>query len=451
MMRLVRHGLMYGNLFEVISPAMVERYNRALEKLTGRRTDLQEFHVDISGFSPEIGDELDDPHYLNPKGYNRQFILLSIEQKTAPLLDAKFSMSKAILRNFIDENEEQLFALTTRDVVVGEMVNSVLVIQEPRDLFFIKEIQVEADTVGGHVEASDELTDKIDHFLHDEDAWWNDVLIADMVELSKRTGDIVSSPIHLSSRPYRQDNFYTTHFGGLYIFQDVTQPACISVGAELDDRIVPVPETLNLSDPEAVAAFLNINGLVEPLADGWVRNAQSILKQKMDFIAIDTAANLGEDLSHVSRRDLRHLRRKYHSELPDVYHALRKVWLSLKSGGQLPRIPITDPAYFYLLRSRNHADKDLVNMLLAQLTPLDFRQLFICHKDAFYAEYQTWHDQKKTFAAKFLATEYLVDKVGTREELFGPEPTMSDDHYDVGLGRNVGPWGAIPDNDEDDD
>ena len=125
----------------------------------------------------------------------------------------------------------------------------------------------------------------------------------------------------------------------------------------------------------------------------------------------------------------------------------------------MPKVPVTDPAYFYLLRAQNHADRDLVNMLLAQLTPLDFRQLFICHKDAFYAAYKTWHEQKKTYVAKFLAEEYMVDKVGTREELFGPEPAMDTDYVDLGLGRNVGPWGRIPrasdhdryEDDEDDD
>ena len=63
MMRLVKRGLMFGNLFEVSSSALVGRYNRALEHLTGKTTELTEFHIDISGFSPEIGDELGDLNY----------------------------------------------------------------------------------------------------------------------------------------------------------------------------------------------------------------------------------------------------------------------------------------------------------------------------------------------------------------------------------------------------
>ena len=125
MKRLIEKGLMFGNLYRVTGAAMVERYNRALEHLTGRRTALTDFHIDLSGYSPEVGDEFDDDLYLNHRGVNRQFILLSTDQKRCPLLNVKFSTSREILKRFITENEAQLFALTATDAVAGEMVNSV--------------------------------------------------------------------------------------------------------------------------------------------------------------------------------------------------------------------------------------------------------------------------------------------------------------------------------------
>ena len=103
MKRLIERGLMFGNLIPVTAPALVERYNRALHHLTGRRTGLSDFHIDISGFSPEIGEELDDPLYLNRNGVNRQFILLSTDQKSAPLLNASFSTSRGTSLNSLFE------------------------------------------------------------------------------------------------------------------------------------------------------------------------------------------------------------------------------------------------------------------------------------------------------------------------------------------------------------
>ena len=235
------------------------------------------------------------------------------------------------------------------------------------------------------------------------------------------------------------------------MFRNTRETGCIA-SRKLDVVVdLPVKRVMTLADRHEVAAFLSRNQLVEPITDARGANAKSILKQKLDFIVVDTAANNNENLSNTSRRNLRSLKRKYHRELPPEYHAINDILLRMDTRGGLDWPTPDNPAYLYLMRSRDHRDKHLVNMLLAELTPLDFRQMFICHKDEFYGHYQTWSDAKKTYAAQFLADEYMVDKVGTREELFGPEPAMSEDAVDFGFGRNMGPWGAIPRDDDDDD
>ena len=190
MIHLIQRGLMFGNLIHIASPALIERYNRALKHLTNQQTKLSEFHIDVSGYSPEIGDELDDHLYLNHAGVNRQFILLTTDQKTAPLLNAKFSTSREILKEFILKNEPQLFALTARDAVAGELVNSVYAVDSPARLFDIRKVKIEADTTSGTVAEAQALADDVDRFMREEDAWFDDVLIADMISKAKRTGDV---------------------------------------------------------------------------------------------------------------------------------------------------------------------------------------------------------------------------------------------------------------------
>jgi hypothetical protein len=185
MKRLVEKGLMFGNLIEIATPALVERYNRALKHLTGKETKLTEFHIDISGYSPEIGDELKDDHYLNPNGLNRQFILLTLKQKSAPLLNIKFSTSWGILQQFYTQNEAQLFALTARDAVAGELQNTVFEVSTAAKLLDIRQITVEADTIGGHVKDAGKLAALIERFKNEPDGWRDDVLIAEMIGLAK--------------------------------------------------------------------------------------------------------------------------------------------------------------------------------------------------------------------------------------------------------------------------
>ena len=441
MKRLIEKGLMFGNLVPVISPALVARYNRALKHLIGQETKLTDFHIDISGYSPEIGDELGDKLYLNHAGVNRQFILLTLDQRRAPLLEAHFSTSRDIIKRFIDANEAELFALTAQDAVTGELVNSVYDVSDPARLFDIRRVQVEADTTEETVAKAAKLGSLIDRFKRDSDAWYDDLLIAEMIGLAKETGDVVRNPVKLDKMEFGQKDFWTAHFGGMFVFRGVTHPAAI-VPEDMDD--LPV-ETIEIDEPAEVAAWLHKNELVEPIVKSRGINSAAIIRQKMDFLLVSFAAEQGEDVSRVDRRDLRSLARRYARELPEAYHGLDALHRWATDGGRWPKITSEHPAYFYALRAADVPQRDLVNRLISQLAPLDVRQLFICHKELFYKLYEGWPDAKRAFVAEFLAREYQVDKEGAREALFGHEPAMEEAPRPApdDIIARVGPWGAV--------
>ncbi len=451
MKRLIERGLMFGNLIHVDSPALIERYNRALRHLTGRVTALGDFHLDISGYSPEIGDELGDHLYLNQGGCNRQFILLTTDQKTAPLLNAKFSTSRGILRQFITENEPQLFALTARDAVAGELVNSVYSVSDPMRLLDIRKVEIEADTTEGTIRDAEKLGGLIDRFNQEEDAWFNDELIAQMITVAQRTGDVTRNPVRLKQMEFAQDNFWTSHFGGLYLFRGVDHPAAITAGDKSLLGDLPIKYTFSLSERNRIAKFFEYNDLVEPIVKARGIDASAILRQKMDFIVVDAAQESGIDLSGATRRDIRALARAHADRLPEEFHALQSLLNWAENGGSWPRITSDNPAYFYTMRAANHPDRDLVNMLLAELAPKDVRQLFICHKTLFYRLYADWSETKKSYVADFLDREYQVDKAGARRALFGHDAPMDDTgpaptetlRPQPDLIQRVGPWGAI--------
>ncbi len=446
MKRLIEKGLMFGNLVPVESPALVERYNRALKALTGKETKLADFHIDISGYSPEVGDDLSDHLYLNKNGCNRQFILLTTDQKNAPLLNAKFSTSRGILTRFIAENEAQLFSLTARDAVAGELENTVFELTSPAKLFDIRRITVVADTTGDHLAEAEKLGNLIETFRTKEDAWWDDVLIGEMIGLAEKTGDVTRNPVQLKSTVFEQGNVWTSHFGGIYIFRDVAHPAAISTLPKETLGTLPIKYVFDLSDRNQIAKFLEINGLAEPIVTARGADAAAILRQKMDFILVDAATALGLEIGHGSRRELRAAAAALGGRLPEEFQGLAALLRWVETGGTWPRITSTHPSYFYTLRARPDADRDLVNMLLAELSPLDVRQLFICHKELFYRLYAAWPETKKQYVADYLEREYQIDKAGARRALFGPEPDMSGEDK-APSGRDivdiVGPWGAV--------
>ena len=428
-----------GTLIHIASPALIERYNRALKHLTNHQTKLTEFHIDVSGYSPEIGDELDDHLYLNHAGVNRQFILLTTDQKSAPLLNAKFSTSREILKDFIIKNESQLFALTARDAVAGELVNSVYRVDSPVKLFDIRRVKIEADTTSGTVAEAQALANDVDRFMREEDAWFDDVLIADMISKAKRTGDVTRNPVRLDLMEFEQRNFWTAHFGGLYVFQGMDHPAVISSGSKAALGALPIKYAFDTKDRNQIAKFLEYNDLAEPIVKARGIDAAAIIRQKMDFIVIDTAQESGIDLTGATRRDIRALARRHAQDLPEEFHGLASLLRWAEEGGKWPCITSDHPAYFYSLRSADHADRDLVNMLLSQLSPKDVRQLFICHKELFYQLYATWDESKKSYVADFLDREYQVDKAGARKALFGHEAEME---QPTPAPKQSGPWGV---------
>lgn len=448
MKRLIQKGLMFGNLVEVSSAALIERYNRALVHLTGKRTQLTDFHIDISGYSPEIGEELGDDRYLNPNGCNRQFILLTTAQKTAPLLNVTFSTSRGILRQFMDANEAQLFALTARDAVAGELANSVYEVSSPARLLDIRRITIEADTIGGHVADAGKLALMIERFRNDPAGWRDDVLIAGMIDVAKKTGDVTRVPISLQKMTFEQANFWTSHFGGLYVFRDAKLPAVISVMPAQSLGEIPLGQVIDLNHRNMIADWLDRNRLVEPIVKVRGMDSAAVLRQKMDFILVDAAEALNLDLGNATRNDLRKIAQQLGAALPEEFLGLARLLAWVEGGGDWPRITSEHPAYFYTLRSRPHADRDLVNMLLSQLAPLDVRQMFITHKSLFYASYATWSDRKRGYVADFLEREYQVDKAGARAALFGAEPGMDEAERpepkpSPRMADLVGPWGTV--------
>ena len=447
MHRLIKHGLMFGNLFHVDSPALIDRYNRALEHLTNRRTALSDFHIDISGYSPEVGDELGDHLYLNHAGVNRQFILLSMEQRQCPLLNTKFSTSRGILQQFIAQNEAQLFALTARDAVAGELVNSVYDVSTPQRLFDIRRVEVEADTTAGTVRDAQKLAAMVDEFRTKPDGWFDDVLIANMITLAEKTGDVVRNPVRLNQMGFDQRNFWTSHFGGLYVFQDAGHPAVIAPHGKDHLGELPIKYVFDGDDRNQIAKFFEYNDLTETIVEGRKRDAAAILRQKMDFILVDAVAERGVDLSGATRADMRRLARTQYDKLPEEFHALASLVNWAENGGKWPRISSDHPAYFYTLRAADTKDAALVNMLLSELAPKDARQMFICHKELFYRTYAGWPEAKKAYVADFLLAEYQVDKAGARDTLFGhdaplEEPTPAKRVVPDMIAR-VGPWGAV--------
>jgi hypothetical protein len=177
-------------------------------------------------------------------------------------------------------------------------------------------------------------------------------------------------------------------------------------------------------------------------------DAAAVLRQKMDFVLVDAADALNLDIGDARRTELRKIAYRLGDSLPDEFLGLAALLRWVEGAGDWPRITSEDKSFFYTLRAAPGPQRDLVNMLLSELSPMDVRQMFILHKELFYASYATWSARKRQYVADFLEREYKVDAQGAREALFGPEPSMDTRQRPEpkparDLAALVGPWGAV--------
>jgi hypothetical protein len=420
---LAAKGLRYGQLIEVRNRAMRERYNRALEHLTGQTTALSAFHIDLSGFSPQVAEELGNPLYLNPHGVNKKFILLTTGQARLPALDTQFTSSATILKRFIADNREPLFALSTRDVVYGELQNSTYKIDSLADLLSINRIRVEVHTTKDIVAKAGELKALIARFREDDDAWHDEATLTTMVDLAKVTGDIRRHPVIPTKTEYAQPNYFANHFGGVYVFLDTKPPTLISLDPDFEARLSsgrPVVDHIALSDRSEVARFLADRKLIAFVGEGMADPA-ALLREKAGFVAYDALSRAGAIDAALPFDDEAFKRLIYdrYDAMPQEFRSLNDAVKALENDPQARLGTMPPDAFFYLVRSTNHADRELVNHLLAHFTPFDFRQSYICNRALFERQYAEWPPEKQAVVADYLGRHYAGDEAAVEDRLYG--------------------------------
>ena len=131
---LYENDLIYGRLMPVSQSYLVDRYRKAMEGFGLKPTELEEFHIDMTGFSPEIAEEMDDQNYLDPMGVNRRFIILSPDQEHLPVVHTKFSNTAWLMHQFFNDNGRALRAVTIKDALYGEIDDPIARVEDIDDL-----------------------------------------------------------------------------------------------------------------------------------------------------------------------------------------------------------------------------------------------------------------------------------------------------------------------------
>jgi len=425
MKRLLEAELIYGRLMPVNEPHLIGRYNKALKGFGLPETKLTEFDIDMTGFSPQVAEELGDRDYLDPNRVNRRFIILTPEQESLPVVHTSFSNTAGLMHEFFHANARAINAVTIKDALYGEIEDSVATVDHIEDLLSINEVSFKVHSAEDILGKAAELRSLADKLTSQPDAWRDDEMLNRMVELAKLTGDIRQNTLVPDQLIFRHDAFWANHFGGVYVFHDGRNSTVIcrsSVPGFRKARPWQV-SYIDIDDFETIYGFLARTKRLQLPQASWIQDS-GLYQHRMRMILLGLAHEKDpnfdpEKADMVWLQTWAHMNAKLVSE-EGSYPLLNEMYRLVSSTGQI-RMPDIAARYRFLLvrADADHPDKWLVNHLLAQLQPHDFVSRYIFDKQGFYEAYEGYSEKFREYVVNTLEATYLKDKTAFRRRLYG--------------------------------
>jgi hypothetical protein len=425
MKRLLEAELIYGRLLPVDEPHLVERYNKALDGFGIKRTALTSFRIDMTGFSPEIADELGDRDYLDPNRVNRRFVIMTPEQVNLPVVHTSFSNTAALMHEFFSANARAINAITIRDALYGEIEDTVSVVNDIDDLLSINEVRFRVLSAEDMLGKAGELRSLVDRLKTVPNAWADDAMLNRMVELARQTGDIRQNALVPDQLVFRHEAYWANHFGGVYVFLDEKTTTVIC------DPTVPgfrrsrpwQVSYIALDDHKRIFDFLASTKRLELPRASWVEPS-GLFQHRADMTVVGLV-NQGDPTADLEKADRIWLQTWMHRNAELVardgtYPFLQEAIRTVASTGEIKIADVPPQRRFTLVRAApEHPDQWLVNRLISQMVPYDFVSRFVFDKQGFYAAYEQYSEKFRAYVVATLTRTYLQDKAAFRRKLFG--------------------------------
>lgn len=418
-------ALIYGRLLTVDEPHLIERYNKALKAFGLPPTDLQAFEIDRTGFSPQVAEELGDLSYLDPNGINRRFIILTPAQIDLPVVHTAFSNTSQLMFEFMSRNQRTINALTIKDVIYGEIDDSVSTVEDIEDLLSISQVEFRVLSAEDVLGKAAELGTLVDRLKQEPDAWRDDDMLNRMVELARICGDIRENALVPDQVIFRHNAYWTSHFGGLYVFidPDTTTVICDPSAPGFRRSRPWQVSYLSIFDAERVFRFLAETGRLELPRASWVE-ASGYLEHRAEMV-VRGLIRESEPNRNLSNVDKVWLQTWIHNNAERInqdgnFPFLNAAKREINQLGQLRIDEVSPGQRFLVVRARpDHPDAWLTNRLISDFVPSDFVSRYVFNKQGFYADYEGFSQNWRAHVVDVLKTAYLRDKAAFRARLYG--------------------------------
>jgi len=388
-------GLINQGLLE-ISGELARRYNDVLKQAFGWECNLESFRIGKRGLSPEVAAYLKErnpdnrllefgENYLNIGSANRFMIVVSPDQRDAPLAFKQTSYEEGLYDEVYRQARHTIEDVTHSEALFGELEDGVSVFQTADDLLQLRTVAATLDTprgtVGKYLALDAMLKDlNVQNALDAE-------YIARMQKLSLDLGNATSRGISKVFPITKEIHcFYAEFFKGVHCLRnfknkDSLRTLYISHHQGKPRNLGEEVLSMDLHDKDLLSTlhrykFLGYNGDIigRRLSES---EDEVLLSRGIDVIGITPTQRKREIIAAVK-------------ELPKSWHEMREIAKKMASTTDKIKDLVEDSSYETRLKlSEPLAKEEIINHMLAELDPTDTPRVYVYNQKKLVSEFST--------------------------------------------------------------
>jgi hypothetical protein len=405
-------GLINQGLFPV-EGELAKRYNQILKEVFGWENELESFRVDKRGLSPEVAKHLKQKYpnherleyaenYLNIKSANQFMIVVSPEQKDAPLIAPQNSYEDGVYYETYRQARHTIEDITSSEALFGELEDGVHYFSSVADLLQLRTIELSLDTPHETVKHFFELKKMLDKLTPEQAI--DEEYMSRIKESAKVSGRIAERAISKVFPITKEIHcFYTEFFQGAHCLRNFKNKDSINT-LFITHHQAP----LRLYDESILNLDIHSKELLEALHKyKFLQYNSDLIDRRMEEIEDDMLLQRGVDLADITspKRKIEIINHAFY--LPKQWHELKHMNSINESGnnGLINKL-IKDASYETRLKlSQAAAKPEIINHILAELDPSDVIQLYEFNRTKLTNEFAKMPVNRQRYIAYKLLTQ----------------------------------------------
>jgi hypothetical protein len=407
---LERLGLINQDLF-VVDGELAQRYNRVLKQVFEFDCDVDHFRVDKRGLSPELADFLKAKYpdrlefgenYLNIGAANRFMVVVSPDQRSAPLVAPQSSYEEKLFDEVYRTARHTIEDLAASDALFGELENGITLFRTAEDLMQLRTVRVSLDTLGGTSQAVSELN-RLSGELGEGNNALDPEYIEKMRQLVAKVGNVnaraVSDIFPIKTEVHC---FYVEFYQGVHCLRNFKN----------EDGLRGIFISHHQGKPkdlgeEVIGLDLHDQKVLKHLHEyRFLRYNPDLIEQRIAEVEDDLLLAKGVDVVGLEPSRRKAKLRQYSQELPKSWHELSDIRRTLDNTSADVEDEVEGASYETRLKlSEAVSKKEIINHMLAELDPSDPMRVYQFNRRKFRTEFPTFPVNRQRYVAHSILTQ----------------------------------------------